>query len=210
MLFRSGLFEKSKLLSFYIKRSICRVKNAQGISGIPVLFPCACSFFYERSGCSFCLKQAWIRIQYPCIFKKGLSCGSPHFLRQQGPGSLDSRVRGVLGSRPKQRPSLLGLSARTASRSERFEANRRRRLLGRDRAYARRSGRMRLTGEGSPGACCFGFQTKTTPFASRAFSPKRAYARRSGRMRLTGEGAVPPPRMPLPGKLGSPARSGTE
>ena len=159
---------------------------------------------------------------------------------------------------------LLGLADRTASRSERFEANRRRRLLGRDRAYARRSGRMRLTGEGSkaasvwpqtkrigagrlpqrcaafwvpdqnapargflaqarsaanaataarrtpqegrqcpplvrtppaslvrqsdraPGACCFGFPTKTTPFASRAFSPKRAYARRSGRMRLTG------------------------
>ena len=57
-----------------------------------------------------------------------------------------------MGSRPKQRPSLLGLSARTASRSERFEANRRRRLLGRDRAYARRSGRMRLTGEGSKAA----------------------------------------------------------
>ena len=43
-----------------------------------------------------------------------------------------------MGSRPKQRPSLLGLSARTASRSERFEANRRRRLLGRDRAPPRR------------------------------------------------------------------------
>ncbi len=62
----------------------------------------------------------------------------------------------------------------------------------------------------APGACCFGFQTKTTPFASRAFSPKRAYARRSGRMRLTGEGSATPPRVPHPGKLGSPARSGTE
>ena len=58
-----------------------------------------------------------------------------------------------------------------------------------DARSARRSGRMRLTGEGPPGACCFGFPTKTTPFASRAFSPKRAYARRSGRMRLTGEGS---------------------
>jgi len=88
-------------------------------------------------------------------------------------------------------------------------------FLGSSRAFGPTRGIRRddpagcLTGEGSPGACCFGFQTKTTPFASRAFSPKRAYARRSGRMRLTGEGAVPPPRMPLPGKLGSPARSGT-
>ncbi len=42
------------------------------------------------------------------------------------------------------------------------------------------------------GACCFGFQTKTTPFAARSFGPKRAYARRSGRMRLTRGAAAPP------------------
>ena len=149
-----------------------------------------------------------------------LFCFRSDALRQHPFGP---KVCGVLGSRatevwiPDQTSGaqapcfggLLGLADRTASRSERFEANRRRRLLGRDRAYARHSGRMRLTGEGSPGACCFGFQTKTTPFASRAFSPKRAYARRSGRMRLTGEGSATPPRVPLPGKLAGSARSGT-
>jgi len=56
-----------------------------------------------------------------------------------------------LGSRPKQRPSLLGPAARTASRSERFEANRRRRLLGRDRA-PRDAPSVCLTGEGSKAA----------------------------------------------------------
>jgi len=125
----------------------------------------------------------------------------------QGNGSLDSR------------PNFRGASTllRGTSRTCGLDCEPQRAFRGQPpQAALRPRSRIRrddpagcLTGEGSLGACCFGFQTKTTPFASRAFSPKRAYARRSGRMRLTGEGAVPPPRMPLPGKLGSPARSGT-
>ena len=87
-----------------------------------------------------------------------------------------------MGSRPKQRPSLLGLSARTASRSERFEANRRRRLLGRDRAYAATLGQDAPHGRGVKGSIRLApDQTDRRSRLPRVFSGLRPEARHTPR-----------------------------
>ncbi len=108
---------------------------------------------------------------------------------------------------------LLGSAARTASRSERFEANRRRRLLGRDRGIRRDTPSVCLAGEGSKAASVWP-QTKRIGAraflgSSRACGPKRGIRRDDPAGCLTGEGSATPPRVPLPGKLAGPARSGT-
>ena len=152
-----------------------------------------------------------------------LFCFRSDALRQHPFGP---KVCGVLGSRatevwiPDQTSGaqapcfggLLGFADWTASRSERFEANRRRRLLGRDRAYARRSGRIRLTGEGSKAASVWP-QPKRIGAGRlpRVFSAG-AEARHTPRRPCGlphGEGSATPPRVPLPGKLAGSARLGT-
>ena len=130
-----------------------------------------------------------------------LFCFRSDALRQHPFGP---KVCGVLGSRatevwiPDQTSGaqapcfggLLGLADRTASRSERFEANRRRRLLGRDRA-PRDAPSVCLTGEGSKAASVWP-QTK------------RIGAGRLPRVFSAGAEARHPPRRPcgLPHGLG--------
>ncbi len=98
--------------------------------------------------------------------------------------------------------------ARTASRSERFEANRRRRLLGRDRAK-RAAPACCLAGEGVKGngsldsSPNFRGASALLRGTSQTCGPKRGIRRDAPSVCLTGEGSVPPPRRPLPSGLGA-------
>ena len=160
------------------------------------------------TGCFQPFEKAWEQVLRACSASKVLLNFFQKIAGLRGSEATEIWVPAqTSGAQAPFFGGLLGLSARTASRSERFEANRRRRLLGRDRAK-RAAPACCLAGEGVKGngsldsSPNFRGASALLRGTSRTCGPKRGIRRDAPSVCLTGEGSVTPPRRPHPGKLG--------